>query len=727
MTKQQFRALLVLGAIAVLAAIGLAACGSAPAATPCPACATCPTCPTCPPEKVCPEPEVGVEAPFEALWKESAHAMADSEAFTHWNEADPKEVPPACAKCHSTPGFQDYVGADGSEAFKVDKPAEVGTVVTCVACHNEATAMLDKVVFPSGAEVSSLGGEATCMTCHQGMASMVQVDKAIADAAPADDDTPSDKLGFTNPHYYAAAIARYGTIVKGGYEYAGQAYDGLWLHVEGVNTCTDCHDSHSLELKVETCTACHTGAASAEDMRKIRMASSIKDYDGDGDVKEGIAGEIATLQEMLIGAIQAYAKDVVKMPVVYNVHAYPYFFNDTNGDGQPGEDETIYPNAYKSWTGRMLKAAYNYQTSIKDPGAYAHGGKYIIELLHDSIADLNTKLATPVDLSKASRTDPGHFDGSTEAFRHWDEAGLVPTSCVRCHTAVGLPQFIANAANISMPVSDGLQCETCHNDLTTYSLYEVATVTFPSGNKATFGEGKTADNLCLSCHQGIESTVSVNRKVAGKALDTSDEKLTFSNVHYFAAGATLFGTQVKGMYEYAGKEYAGQFAHVEGFATCTSCHEAHGLEVKAQACAGCHQTNDASTIRLNLTGDYDGDGDTAEGLKGEVDGTAAVLYKAIQDYATTVLEMPIIYDAHSYPYFFKDTNANGAVDPGEAIYPNSYKGWSPRLLFAAYNYQYAQKDPGAYVHNAKYVLQALNDSIKDLGTKVPVEFTGVRP
>ena len=60
----------------------------------------------------------------------------------------------------------------------------------------------------------------------------------------------------------------------------------------------------------------------------------------------------------------------------------------------------------------------------------------------------------------------------------------------------------------------------------------------------------------------------------------------------------------------------------------------------------------------------------------------------------------------------------GEVDPGEGIYPNQYATWTPRLLRAAYNYQYAQKDPGAFAHNAKYVLQALYDSLEDMGADV---------
>jgi hypothetical protein len=38
--------------------------------------------------------------------------------------------------------------------------------------------------------------------------------------------------------------------------------------------------------------------------------------------------------------------------------------------------------------------------SQKDPGRYAHGGKYIIQLLYDSIEDLNSEIAEPIDLSE---------------------------------------------------------------------------------------------------------------------------------------------------------------------------------------------------------------------------------------------------------------------------------------------------------------------------------------
>jgi hypothetical protein len=51
-------------------------------------------------------------------------------------------------------------------------------------------------------------------------------------------------------------------------------------------------------------------------------------------------------------------------------------------------------------------------------------------------------------------------------------------------------------------------------------------------------------------------------------------------------------------------------------------------------------------------------------------------------------------------------NAEGAA--------TAYKSWTPTLLKSAYNYQYWQKDPGNFAHNAKYMLQILYDSIANV-------------
>ncbi|MCA9921644.1 MAG: hypothetical protein KC419_01130 [Anaerolineales bacterium] len=668
------------------------------------------------------EPETAVSViPFEMEWAASGHANADAEAFIHWNEDDPAEVPTACAKCHSTPGFMDFVGADGSEFGVVDAAAPIGTTIECQACHNDATLELTSVVFPSGAEVTDLGPEARCMQCHQGRASTVTVNQSIADAglAEGDDDTTSEDLGFTNIHYFAAAATQYGNLAQGGYEYAGKTYDSRFEHVEGFDTCVDCHSPHTLEVQLDECVACHEGVETAEDLQNVRMAGSLVDYDGDGNLEEGIYFEIEGMREILYGMMQTYASEVTGTPIVYDTHSYPYFFIDSDGDGAVTEGEAVFPNAYNAWSPRLAKAAYNYQASLKDPGRFAHGGKYIIQLLYDSIEDVNVGLASPVDTSMLRRIDHGHFAGSEEAFRHWDgeeDGGIVSASCSKCHSANGLPLLLTEGVSISQPAANGFRCDTCHSDLDTFARYESLEVTFPSGATVSFGEDNLDANLCINCHQGRESTVSVDRVIGDADADTVTEGLSFRNVHYFAAGATLFGTEVKGVYEYAGQTYLGRNEHVAGFDSCIECHNTHALEVEVNECAECHENvesaADLHAIRVSET-DFDGDGDAAEGIYGEVDTMRAALYAGIQAYATDNASTDAIaYNAGRYPYFFIDANGDGELGADEG---DRYVTWTPRLLRAAYNYQYSLKDPGAYAHNGQYMIQVLYDALNDIG------------
>lgn len=682
-----------------------------------------------------PPPYTGMGAPISGdpqyladiynAWAGSGHADVTAEAFKHWDKEG--AVPESCARCHSTPGYIDFVGGDGSTAFKVDAKAPIGTVVTCDACHNSAAAQLTSVTFPSGATIDNIGKSARCMQCHQGRASTDSVNAAIEKLGlTAEGDTISADLGFINIHYFAAAATLYGGEARGGYQYPDKYYQQRNMHAEGLNTCADCHNQHTLEVRVDVCATCHEDVSTVEDLKNIRLNGSEVDYDGDGDTLEGIAGEIEGMQELTLQAIQAYAKEVSGAAIAYSPDAYPYFFIDTNDNGEVDEDEAKAENKFNVFTANLLKAAYNYQVSIKDPGAFAHNPKYIIEILFDSAESLNASLTEQVDLSVASRDDKGHFAVASEPFRHWDAEGTVPSTCARCHTAGGLPFYIENGVNIKSAPSQSLSCSTCHDVKNDFERLVVDQVTFPSGAKVSFGEGND-NNLCISCHQGRESTVSVNGVITKSKAGPDDVSpdLAFRNVHYFAAGATLFGTEVKGAYEYEGKEYNGRYMHVEDFQTCTDCHETHTGALKVDACADCHDgveaQEDLATIRTEADGvdavDYNGNGDTAEAVSAEIASFQEALFASIQKYAVDKAGSPIAYSSAAYPYFFIDTNKNGTVDADEANAKNGYASWTPNLLRAAYDYQYSVKDPGVFAHNADYILQVLFDSIEAVGGK----------
>ncbi|MCF7957197.1 MAG: hypothetical protein K9M57_01975 [Phycisphaerae bacterium] len=663
-----------------------------------------------------------LEIPAEAEWSGSGHNDLASEAFVHWDvSSDPTQpptIPTGCAKCHSSEGIQDFLGADGTAVGSVENPVpagpEIDININCVACHNDATKVLDSVVFPSGLTINGLGSEAICMQCHQGRESTLTVNDYLISKNVVDDDMADSNLGFRNVHYFPAAGTQYGAEAMVGYQYDGKVYDTKFAHAEGVDTCIDCHDQHSLEVKVDGCIKCHEDVTTVADLDDIRSITSTSDHDGDGDTTEGIAHEIDTLKVKLYAAIQDYGLNVAGAAIAYESHTYPYFFNDTDGNGVADPSEANFGNQYKSWTARLVKAAYNYQFVTKDTGGYAHNGKYVIQLLFDSIDDLNPALTAGL-----TRDDHGHFEGTSEAFRHWD-GDLVPGSCSKCHSAGGLPLHLATGGQASQPPSNGLKCETCHDALPEFTRYSVEKVEFPSGAMLSLGTGKDS-NLCLNCHQGRESTVDVRKAVAGLDEDTISSSLGFLNVHYYATGATMFGTEAKGAYEYIGKAYNGLFLHITTYNECTDCHDAHSLEIVEEVkddCLYCHDASNFNDIsRGDKIQDFDGDGKILEGIGDEIATMKKNLYTAIQSYATTEVGMPIIYDSHTYPYFFNDTNGNGVVDgAAEANYGNQYKSWTPRLLKAAYNYQFVSKDTGSHIHNGRYIIQVLYDSLGNLGT-----------
>jgi hypothetical protein len=123
------------------------------------------------------------------------------------------------------------------------------------------------------------------------------------------------------------------------------------------------------------CSVCHLGVINADDFASIRSSSI--DYDSDGDISEGIAGEIETMEEILLRVINRYVEDTEGVePIVINRR-----FTNEEGD------------SYTTWTPRLLRAAFNYQYSILDVGGYAHHPHYTLQLLYDSIEDLGGSLS----------------------------------------------------------------------------------------------------------------------------------------------------------------------------------------------------------------------------------------------------------------------------------------------------------------------------------------------
>lgn len=316
------------------------------------------------------------EATIEAAFNSSAHANAESQAFkafTLWGSENPSQIPTGCAKCHSTQGYLDFLGADGSEPGTVNQTAVAGAALGCEVCHNEVSEDGHSAVMPSGVDLVDLGANAACMDCHQGRASSVTVEEAT-NGLP--DDVVNTNVRFISVHNNAAGPILYGALAKGGYHYDGESYLGRYDHALQINSCIACHDAHTMAIDPRKCAACHRGVTSAEDFASIRFTNI--DFDGDGDVSSGLAAEIAVLKEDLLKAIQAYAARTKGLDRLAYAGYPPFFFNDAD---QP----------YQTWTPRLLRAAYNYHFAVEGAGSYVHNPKYMIQLLYDSLSDLGAK------------------------------------------------------------------------------------------------------------------------------------------------------------------------------------------------------------------------------------------------------------------------------------------------------------------------------------------------
>ena len=320
----------------------------------------------------------------------------------------------------------------------------------------------------------------------------------------------------------------------------------------------------------------------------------------------------------------------------------------------------------------------------------------------------------------------GHADADSESFVHWaeDDPPEIPVFCARCHGMDGYVDFVgadgSPAAQVDRPILgvSVLACRTCHSE----AAHQMTEVSFPSD--IVVQEGTQAAN-CMQCHQGRQSTPDVDETLAGLEPDVVSQDLGFINVHYAIAAATLWGGDVQVGYQYSGKSYVGRFEHVADYDTCIECHDPHTTFRNPDQCSPCHLNvvNEADLREIRESEvDYDGDGAVDEPILSEVTAFHEGLLTAIQAYAEEIIGEPIIYDGDTFPYFFNDP------DGGEVTFADRYTSWTPRLVRAAYNYHYVHEDPGAYTHNAGYVLQLLYDSAEDLGQAVPVAVDGfVRP
>jgi hypothetical protein len=296
-------------------------------------------------------------------------------------------------------------------------------------------------------------------------------------------------------------------------------------------------------------------------------------------------------------------------------------------------------------------------------------------------------------------------------------SGANRPACVRCHTAPGFANYIANIGNTNgygtNTVYEAISCQACHDphdDSNPHQLRVGTSVLLADGVTTVTNAG--AGTICMVCHRSRNGSVT-NSIVKYPLLQQTWEGGSSFGPHDNPASDMLEG--VNG-WTYGKAIPNSPHANVVSD-TCVGCHyqpiastdpaftlagghstemsyiDTNGNQVDVTyACTSCH--GKLTTFDFPVA-DYNGDG-IIEGVQTEV--------QHLLDKLSTLLPPTNYYtDATKY-------QGDGKVKTGISTQTN----WPAKYLQAGYNWQFVNNDESHGVHNAAYAVGLLKASIGDL-------------
>lgn len=343
-------------------------------------------------------------------------------------------------------------------------------------------------------------------------------------------------------------------------------------------------------------------------------------------------------------------------------------------------------------------------------------GLLIVVLLSPSISD-SQPIAFPKECVDCHGSEPkypvrgarsqyltsGHRTIGNASYSNSDD-------CQGCHTNEGFIERVKmgkvdTKKFVRYPSEIG--CFTCHapHDTGDFSLRKTSAVTLANGTVFDKEKG----NLCVNCHQA--------RRMPKDEVRARNIPTDSWGAHHGPQADMLLGTNA---YEFPGKKYSKSVHSALPQANCVTCHMAlpngryslapsiggHSFRMEGEvherptvnvaACVSCHadmkQVADKPLFDKKAA-DYDGDG-KIETVQEEVQG----LYEKLLNKQGTGLLQKI----KEPPY------------DGKGKFINSKTQYPIEVVAALYNYKFVEEDGSKGIHNTKYAVQLLMDSIKAL-------------
>jgi len=307
----------------------------------------------------------GAHHPTGSEWASSAHAQVVEDAALR----------ASCAKCHN--GLYSDNFLNDPEHFQAPSANLTESApVTCAVCHdphgndnpaNLRNASVTDRALPGGVLVEAAGAGRLCLACHNGRRSSTDADGQVSDG--------NEHFG---PHHSVQ-----GDMLAGVNAYQKVNETFAWStsrHILAGDACVTCHNhptpyneetgiaytGHQFIPTVEACAPCH---GTLTDFRDV---TEKYDYDGDGDMTEGVQGEVegllATLEETILDASASPEQRAI----------LEASFEDSLGSP-------------RVTTVAQRAAGYNWAFVSFDGSKGVHNATYAIQLLQQSILSLNTR------------------------------------------------------------------------------------------------------------------------------------------------------------------------------------------------------------------------------------------------------------------------------------------------------------------------------------------------
>ncbi len=277
-----------------------------------------------------------------------------------------------------------------------------------------------------------------------------------------------------------------------------------------------------------------------------------------------------------------------------------------------------------------------------------------------------------------------------------DLSGATRAACVKCHNGAYAASYLDNPGAFVNPAAvtatEDITCAVCHdphgNDNRANLRNAAASdIVLPDGSVIPeAGAGR----LCMACHNG--------RRTPTNILDQINNGSAQFGPHHSNQGDMLAGT---GAYEGINPAFAwGSSTHLAIQDGCVNCHThahegtpaytGHTFLPTVEACRPCHG-GVTSFEQVAAFGDWDGDG-AIEGVQLEIDGLIAMLRQAI-------------IDASASPESRALLEGDFEANLGQASVTTADQ------RKAGYNLRFVQYDHSRGVHNARYAVQLLQQSI----------------